>query len=282
MKPSDCLKPWRGLLLGLLLSCSAATIGRSAPALSAGDLRCEYGRKPTAVGETQPRLSWVVEAGQNRRAVTQAGYRLLVAGSLEALRQDRGDAWDSGKVSSDQNVQVVYDGKPLSSGQTYYWKVMIWDRGGHASPWSDPSQWTMGLRKSDWQAQWIGYQPPLNPTGPDGVLQRLLVLDDCPWMWANGAKPGDQPAGRAFFRRVITLPAGRALRKASFLLAADDSFRLYVNGQPAGEGNSWKTVSHLEITDRLQPGANALTIEATNGGDSPSPAGVIGPLGPPL
>jgi len=278
MKSSDLLKPWRGLVLSLAIFAVSTLAGRCAPGLNAGDLRCEYGRNPTAVGETQPRLSWVVEAGNDRRGVVQAAYQVLVADSLQSLKLDRGEVWDSGKVSSDQSIQVPYAGKALASGQTCYWKVKLWDQEGHASAWSAPAQWTMGLlRASDWQAKWIGYQAPA-PGAAAADLKPWLSLDGCSWVWANEAKAGDQPAGKAYLRKVIEIPAGRTLRQAAFLLTADDEFRLFVNGHSAGEGTTWRTVFNLEVTGRMQPGANVLAIEATNGGDTPSPAGVIGRL----
>ena len=280
MKRSDLLKDWCQCVLGLAIFGSATLAGLSAPALSAGDLRCEYGRNPTAVGETQPRLSWVVEAAKDRRGVVQAAYQVLVADSADALKMDRAEVWDSGKVASDQSIQVLYGGKALASGQTYFWKVKLWDGEGNASAWSAPAQWTMGLlQPADWQAKWIGYQPPpsKNDAGAD-ALKRWLDLEGCPWVWANGSKPGNQPAGIVCFRKVVEVPADRALRQATFLLTADDGFRLFVNGHDAGEGSTWKNLYALEITGRLKAGANALAIEATNGGDSPSPAGVIGRL----
>jgi len=40
---------------------------------------------------------------------------------------DIGDKWDSGKVKSDNSVEVAYEGRGLASGENAYWKVRIWD-----------------------------------------------------------------------------------------------------------------------------------------------------------
>jgi alpha-L-rhamnosidase len=246
----------------------------------ATDLRCEYGRNPTAIGETQPRLSWVVEGAPQERAVRQGAYQVLVAGSPESLDKDQGDLWDSGKVSSARSVNVVYGGKELGSGLTCFWKVKLWDGQGTASAWSAPARWTMGLLKpSDWQAKWIGCEAPLGDSdSPSAILKRFEPLDGNQWVWAAGAVPGDQPAGKVYFRKVIHLPEDRSVNRAAFLLAADDSFKLFINGHAAGQGTTWEKVSSLDVAGRLQPGTNTLAIEAVNGGDSPSPAGVIGHL----
>ena len=118
-------------------------------------LRCEYRTDPLSVDIEKPRLSWIIESKE--RGVTQTAFELLVASSMELLDQDRGDLWESGKVASDQSIQIVYDGKALRSRTTCYWKVRMWDNHGYASAYSRPSMWRMGLlSRSDWKAHWIG------------------------------------------------------------------------------------------------------------------------------
>ena len=79
------------------------------------------------------------------RAEKQTAYRVLVASSPEKLAMEQGDLWDSGKVLSDQTIQVEYAGKPLASRQFCFWKVQVWNRDGQASAWSTPMRWSMGL-----------------------------------------------------------------------------------------------------------------------------------------
>ncbi len=272
LNDSRLLLVMAGLSLGMM-TCSAAEFG-------ATDLRCEYGKNPAAIGEAQPRLSWVVQGAPGQRGVMQGASQVLVATSPELLDKDQGDLWDSGKVQSAQSVQVVYGGKDLASGQTCFWKVKVWDGHGSASPWSAPASWTMGLLKpSDWKAKWIGYDAAADRSdSASAVLKRFQGLDGNEWMWAGGAAPGNQPAGKVYFRKVVQIPADHAVKQATFLLAADDGFSLFINGHSAGQGTTWQQVSSPDVTGRLRPGANALAIEATNGGDSPSPAGVIGHL----
>lgn len=121
-------------------------------------LRCEYRVDPLGIDVTRPRLSWVPRStAPGARGQGQAAYRVLVAASPDDLDSDRGDLWDSGKVTSEQTIHVVYAGKPLTSRQRCYWKVRVWDLSGEPSPWSDPAQWSMGLLdRSEWGAQWIG------------------------------------------------------------------------------------------------------------------------------
>jgi len=146
------------ILLGLLLFGGVwgprPTLGADgSPAPS--NLRCEYLTNPLGIDVLEPRFFWVLE--HTARGQKQSAYQVLVATRPELLAQDRGDQWDSGKVTSDQSTQVVYAGKPLESGRTYYWKVRYWDTQANASPYSPPAQFETGLlAPEEWKGQWIG------------------------------------------------------------------------------------------------------------------------------
>ena len=128
------------------------------------NLRCEYRTDPLGIDAARPRLSWVITS--DRRGERQTAYQVLVASSDEILKKDQGDQWDSGKVASDQSIQVEYAGKPLASRAVCHWKVRVWLSDGKPSAWSRPALWTMGLVKPEdpssqgsaaagWQAKWV-------------------------------------------------------------------------------------------------------------------------------
>lgn len=122
--------------------------------LGVSQLKTEYLVDPVGIGETSPRLSWVLSSQEN--AENQTAYRVLVASSADKLAAGVGDLWDSGQVDSDQTMHVVYAGKNLTSRMEAWWKVMVWDKNGRPSPWSKPAAWSMGLlNERDWQAKWI-------------------------------------------------------------------------------------------------------------------------------
>ncbi len=128
------------------------------PARAAGPaverLRCEYRTDPVGLDVRQPRLSWILQS--DRRGERQTAFQVLVASSPAELGRDIGTEWDSGKVRSDQTVQVSYAGKPLASRARCFWKVRVWDGDDRASAWSEPASWTMGLLdRADWAARWI-------------------------------------------------------------------------------------------------------------------------------
>ena len=129
------------LAVGFFLS--AVLHAAPAPPLAVDHLRCEGRENPEGLSETQPGLSWQIKS--EKPGQRQTAYRIVVDG-----------VWDSGKVASDQSAGVAYAGKELQSRQRCSWKVMIWDKDGRPSPWSEPATWTMGLLKpEDWTAKWI-------------------------------------------------------------------------------------------------------------------------------
>jgi len=135
------------------------------------NLRCEYLTDPLGIDAASPRLSWIITSSQ--RGEKQTAYQILVASSLKMLSQDKGNLWDSGKVASDENSQIIYSGSPLISRQSCFWKVRTWDRDGNPSVWSPVAQWHMGLLKTaDWSAKWIAAAAQTSPSTAHLVIRR--------------------------------------------------------------------------------------------------------------
>ncbi len=122
--------------------------------VSLGNLTCEYLVDPLGIDVVKPRLAWELRSVQ--RGQRQTAYQVLVASSAETLAADRGDLWDSGKVETDQQLHIEYQGAPLRSRMRCWWKTRVWDMNGRTSDWSEPATWSMGLLdRSDWQGLWI-------------------------------------------------------------------------------------------------------------------------------
>jgi alpha-L-rhamnosidase len=143
-------------------------------------LKCEYRDNPTGIDVLRPRLFWQLHS--SRRSERQSAYRILVASDRRLLKEEKADLWDSGRVLSDQTVQIEYGGIPLGSRQECFWKVMAWDKDGRSSKWSDIASWTMGLLSSeDWQAKWISdgvlADPANRPLTPIHCYRSQLAKD---------------------------------------------------------------------------------------------------------
>ena len=240
------------VLLTLLAACSQLRVDQ---------LRVEYRENPTTVDALHPRFSWVNEAlDEQQRGLRQSAYQIGVASTREGAQAGDYDVWDSGKQPSNQSHLVSYGGPALQSGADYYWRVRVWDQDGHASDWSEPAHWGMGLlNTSDWKAHWID-------------------------------SPQDD-GGAPLFRKSFELQ--QPVRQAKVFVCGLGFFELYLNGQRVGEDYLVPNVSnytrrdtldrtpHLkmidrfsgyrvfylsyDVTDQLQPRTNTLGAVLGNG-----------------
>ena len=223
-------------LSALLLATSPfVVLAQRQEGIVASSLRCEYLVKPLSIDTREPRLSWQIES--KTRGAKQTAYQIIVATTAANLTASKGDLWDTGKVGSNQTIQIAYQGKPLQSRQQCFWKVRVWDQNSKPSPWSKPALWTMGLiDPSDWSAKWIGDKQP----SVENVSATML-------------------------RREFTLPS-RA-RRAIVYSSALGVYELHINGQRVGDQllapeftdyYSRTQYQAYDVTDLLKPGANAI------------------------
>ncbi|CAN5447537.1 family 78 glycoside hydrolase catalytic domain [soil metagenome] len=232
------------LALGLAISASAT--------LKVSDLRVEYLNNPIGIDSTAPRSSWIL--GSDQRNQAQTAYRIRVS----STRGGNADLWDSGKVSSDATIQVVYAGKKLASRQQAYWTVQVWDQDRKPSTVSQPAKFEIGLLKpSDWKAQWIGMPSPAKPT---------LISSGAKWLWFNdpGDPIKDAPAGDRWFRKTFDLPGGKLT--GDIAVAGDDNFEIWLNGKSVGKGASWTNFATFSLGALLVDGKNTLLVKVHNGG----------------
>jgi len=211
-------------------------------------LRCNGLTDPLGVDSPAPTLGWMLRVSQPAaRGIKQTAYQILVASSSANLAQDKGDLWDSGKISSDQTFDVAYAGKPLATREGVFWKVRVWDQDQTPSGWSAPARWTMGLlAATDWHAQWIGRDDPA-PTENVAAPARWLRKE--------------------FF-------ADKPVRRAIVSFAGIGTSELYVNGAKVGNAVLSPALSDYDqrvyyvtydVTAQLKVGANALGVVLGNG-----------------
>ena len=201
-------------------------------------LRCEYFTNPMAIDVPDPRLSW--ELSDPRQGARQSAYRVLVAGSIEALRAGAGDVWDSGQVASDQSIHVAYAGPALASRRRCWWTVQVWDANGQPSPWAEPAFWEMGLlSRAQWgAAQWVG----------SSLVGGPKTTSPCPYL-----------------RSAIDLKG--PISSARLYVTALGVYEFHLNGQRVGDdvfNPGWteykKRVQYqaYDVTPLLRPGANVM------------------------
>lgn len=236
------------------------------------NLRCEFAESPYGIDVLQPVLSWTIKAAA--RGARQTAYQVLVASSLELLKADNGDLWNSGKIKSDNMGQIVYSGKTLQSSQQCWWKVKIWDENKKVSVWSTPSQWTMGiLNYSDWKANWISasgaekYASSYQSAGTDFNLKKELAE-----FRVKKPKPNDTNFSSMLLRNEFQ--SKPQLSRAVIHISGMGHYELTINGNKIGDhllAPGWsdykKTVLYdtYDITKQIKIGNNAIGLMLSNG-----------------
>lgn len=209
---------------------------------------CEYAANPIGIGELAPRLSWIIKSDE--RSVQQTAYQVTVSSECDQV-------WDSGRVESDQSVNVVYSGQPLKSRGRYCWNVRVWDNKGRECE-SVEAYWEMGLLgDSDWQARWI------RPT------------------FRKGNK---DLAPAAYLRKSFDIP--KPIKRARLYSSALGVYEPYLNGKRVGDdvlAPGWTDynirVYHqtYDVTSMLYQGKNALGMILGDGWYSGWVGGIVKP-----
>ncbi len=217
-------------------------------AIEAIQLQTEMLTNPVGIDALSPRLSWQIKSAH--RNTNQTAYQILVATSLEKLRNNEGDLWNSGKVNSDQSIHVKYAGKSLQSRMHCFWKVKVWTTKGESS-YTSPSQFSMGLLKqSDWKAKWTG-------------LDKSFAWDTITKMSRLSAR---------YFRKEFAV--AKAVKKATVYISGLGLYELYINGKKIGDQvlapgptDYSKTIKYntFDVTDNVRTGKNAVATILGNG-----------------
>jgi len=141
------IAPFKLLLVTLLFITPQLIAG---PAAEVVKLVCEYHTNPVGIDVVQPRLSWQISSTENN--FQQTAYEIRATDNPGKGRL----LWSSGKVISDQSVNIPYEGPALKSMQRVYWQVRIWDKQNRVTSWSSPAYWETGiLDPALWKASWI-------------------------------------------------------------------------------------------------------------------------------
>lgn len=228
-------------------------------------LRCEYLDNPLGIDEVNPRLSWIIESVEGGQK--QTAYQVMAASTMEKLNSKNPDLWDSGKVKSDQSIQIEYNGKPLTSRMDCYWKVKIWDKKSRPSAWSDPALWSMGLlEKTDWKAKWIG----ADTNKKNEEVKKDLSTSE---KHIKIEQRGDPPIPPSpLLKKSFTIK--KQIKKATVYATALGLYELRINGKKVGDyvlAPEWtdynKRIQYqtFDVTGFLNQGENVIGATLADG-----------------
>jgi hypothetical protein len=115
---------------------------------------------------------------------------------------------------------------------------------------------------------------------PEPVRSGVDRLSSARWIWyPDEDNPAEAaPLGKRFFRRTINVDKGRAVKSATLVTTADNTFVCWINGQKAGAGSDAGREFEFNVSRLLKPGANLIAVDAENGTNAPNPAGLIGAI----
>ena len=204
---------------------------------------CEYKNNPIGIDVKKPRLSWqLLSDAQN---VLQTAYEIRVADSPGNLANKNRQFWSTGRVESENSVNVEYLGPEPESMQRFYWQVRVWDNNGNVSKWSELAFWEMGILKPElWTASWISM-----PDEPE----------------TEDSKPAQ------FFRKEFNL--GKKVKSARVYVTSKGTYQLFINGEKVSAdlfAPGWTTYNQriqyqtYDITSMIQS-KNAVGVMVGDG-----------------
>jgi len=140
-------------------------------------LTCQSLINPAGIDNNQPYFSWMAES--DVRGQKQTAYQILVTDNEDDIEQEKGGLWNSGKISSNQTHAIYYEGQPLISNRTYYWKVRLWDIDGNPTNFSQTARFTTSvLDPGVWQAKWMGMGTGKDPVNEKGFYDEKVKVDE--------------------------------------------------------------------------------------------------------
>ncbi|MDZ7317946.1 MAG: glycoside hydrolase family 78 protein [candidate division KSB1 bacterium] len=268
------------LFIVLLVTLTSQVVAQKAAKVGLANLRVEYQVNPIGIDVLIPRLSW--EIVSDERNVRQTAFQVRAAAEAAHLTAGKNLLWDSGKIASEQSIQIEYQGPALKSGQRIYWQVRIWDEKDRASNWSKAAFWEMGLLSpNDWKASWIepNLEEDLTKSQPCPFLRKEFSLSKkikaarayvsslgLYELYLNGQRVGDQvltPGWTSYYRRVqyqtydITAMLVQGKNAAGAILG-DGWFRGFLSWTPTRNYYGQKLALLAQIQVEYQDGTSEV------------------------
>ena len=237
---------------------------------------------PLGLDNPTPQFAW--QLSDTRHGARQTAYRIEVATSRELLTAGKPDAWDSGRIESDQSIGILYSGAPVKPSTRYYWQVEAWGQSGHSYPLSQIAWWETGLMNPDaWrtnaQAKWIGYQ---------NWEEAAVRAAGAHWITtSDGAELAATKATQQHIDYRLPFTLDKPVRKAVLFVTGQDVASAWINGAQVATGAPlppwkqlpWKKYAQVDVKG-LHQGANTLAIEITHYVENPN--GMAGRDTPPM
>ncbi|QZE15591.1 glycoside hydrolase family 78 protein [Halosquirtibacter laminarini] len=253
------IKKTRKFILSFLLIFSFSIPICIADRIQVIDTKTDGQRDPVGIDSTAPIFSWKMRSKQ--RGKKQQGYQIQVRSAEDEI------LWDSGKVLSDNNIRVKYNGLNLRYNHQYCWRVRVWDNDNKKSSWSKYSYFHTGIMmESQWKAKWITtkqniYSPIyLKTFDLVSIPQNAFCYVNCQGffeLYINGQKVGDDVLSPAvsdyrYENYYLTYDIGKYLKKGENTIGIWTGRGWYSKGLPDVNYSSamFRLQAHLSTSDR--------------------------------
>lgn len=237
----------------------------SSNGFSVSDFKVEGLVAPEGIDAERPRFSWKLFSQDLNES--QSAYQLKVVKEFG----DRELVWDSGRVESDAQLFVEYDGKALEPATEYSVELVVWNKDG-----SRKSQifgcFSTGLFATDaepnpWKGKWIG----LNSNAPEIEPANIKKSN-----WIAFENTFSLPSGLSTYRRSFDVADKAEIVAAVANFSADNSGYIYLNGEELGGSDEFRFAATRDMRPFLRDGKNVVVVKVNNVGGSSNPGGVLG------
>jgi hypothetical protein len=227
--------------------------------------------------DRQAQLAWILAGPKNgrltRTIVNRLWARFMGRGLVEPVDDMENVAWHSGVLDwlAEDLAAHDYDLKHiielLLTSDVYQWTaVAAAEQTEKAFVFRGP---TVRRISAEQFVDAIGCLTDVWHDKPDGDFDFSVIGGnsgklnrDVRWIWSRADAASAAPPGRVFFRKTVVLKDKPA--RASAIVACDNSFTLYVNGQEAASGKDYTRPVTKDITRWLKAGTNVLAVLAIN------------------
>jgi alpha-L-rhamnosidase len=235
------------------------------------ELRVDDLNAPLGIDDPAPQFSW--QLSDPARGARQAAYQVEVFSSPALAAANKPD-WSSGRVASDQSLNVHYAGPALEPSHRYTLRVKVWVAHriapAEATPVIAESSWETGLLHQEaWSADWIGYE-----TAEEDAVRHAAAT----WITnpdVGSADGGAADAGGATERHFAfrqTLMLDKPVAHAALFATGEDTVSAWVNGHqvltaqpfPPWKQMPWKKFVRADATAAVVAGANTIAIETVH------------------
>ncbi len=243
--------------------CASVLAVKAEQAAGPIELRIDDLKTPLGIDDPAPRFSWQLQ--DPVRGARQTAYEVLVASRAELLKSGQADVWDSGRVESNESLNVHFCCPAEKASTRYFWLVKVWGGDGKLYPESEASWWETGLLKQDaWRADWIGYE-----TAEESAVRNAPAV----WITSPDARALAQEKNKEqgfAFRTSVTLT--KPIRRAVLYATGQDTVSAWIDGAqvltaeplPAWMQMPWKKFVRVDVTSKVAAGANTIAIESVH------------------